>query len=570
MPIDLNDFRKYAGGNPDKIRESERRRFNDVKKVDRIIELDDKWRKLRGENDILRKEKRKLGNQVRDLMKAGKKEEALKIRATLKDKNKEYDAKIKAQEIVMKESAAERDELLSTIGNYLHSTVPDGEDEDKCNRVERTWGLENRRGAVDKSPGGGKGGALLHHHELLSRIDGYEPERGVRVAGHRAYFLKGPGVALNFALQNYAQAFLAERKYTLLQTPYFMDKQKMGQVAELADYDETLYYIATGNPVEDKYLIATSEQPICLYHADEWLPEKELKENPKFYGGISTCFRKEAGKTGVDNWGIFRVHQFEKIEQFCVCHPEDSWKMHDRMIAQAEEFTKSLGLPYQVIAICAGELNNAAAKKYDLEAWFPGYVEIDKTKEKPHPGMRELVSCSNCLDYQARAVEIRCGYPPSKAEKRTAEKKYAHMLNATLCATTRVICCILENFQTPEGVLIPEVLIPFMNKAFVSDDSKGRKIIKYTQEVRINPNAARARAGEKKSKKGKKGGKGAGKGGGKAAAKGGKGKGGGEGGKTSPEDVLLQKLYNVAARGEISKKEYDLLKAALGRAGERL
>mmetsp|Transcript_4997 Transcript_4997/g.9214 ORF Transcript_4997/g.9214 Transcript_4997/m.9214 type:complete len:522 (+) Transcript_4997:1305-2870(+) len=516
MPIDIDDFRKFKGGDPEKIRESERRRFHPVEVVDSIIEADETWRKLRGNNDDLRKQKRALGNKVRDLIKAGKKDEAAEARKNMKEANTQIDQKIKEQERIATEAAAKRDSLLHTIGNYVHDSVPVGDDEDKFNKIVRTWGLETKRGAENNdtkaNPGGGKEGALLHHHELLSRIDGFEPERGVRVAGHRAYFLKNAGVALNFALQTYAQHFLSEKGYSLLQTPYFMDKKQMGLVAELADYNETLYHVETGHPNDSKYLIATSEQPICLYHAGEWLNEKELKEKPLFYGGVSTCFRKEAGKTGVDNWGIFRVHQFEKIEQFCVCHPEDSWAIHEKMIAQAEAFTLSLGLPYQVIAICSGELNNAAAKKYDLEAWFPGYVEVDTSKGHPHPGMRELVSCSNCLDYQSRAVEIRCGQPPSKHNKNASghkgKKVYAHMLNSTLCATTRVICCILENYQTPEGVLVPEKLLPYVNPTFVKTDSKGRKHIPYLQEVKINYQKLKAEEGKKKKgkSKGKKGG----------------------------------------------------------------
>ncbi|GAB5369817.1 hypothetical protein AAMO2058_001439000, partial [Amorphochlora amoebiformis] len=278
----------------------------------------------------------------------------------------------------------------------------------------------------------------------------------------------------------------------------------------------------------------------------------ELKAQPKFYAGVSTCFRKEAGKTGVDNWGIFRVHQFEKIEQFCVCHPEDSWKIHDKMIAHSEEFTKSLGLPYHVINICSGELNNAAAKKYDLEAWFPGYVEIDKTKEAQHPGMRELVSCSNCLDYQSRAVEIRCGQPKKDNKGMKGKKVYVHMLNATLCATTRCICCILENHQTPEGVVIPEVLIPFMNKTFVKVDSKGRKHIPYTKPTPIHKEL---KSNKKKGKGGKS------KSGGKKEKK--------ESKKKAPEPTadpkaeILKKLEEFTKGGKLTEEEHAMLVKSL-------
>eukprot|EP01070_Trichotokara_eunicae_P002801 Trichotokara_eunicae@DN2927_c1_g1_i2.p1 len=195
---------------------------------------------------------------------------------------------------------------------------------------------------------------------------------------------------------------------------------------------------------DDLYLIATSEQPISALHKGKSLDAKTL---PLRYAGVSTCFRKEAGSHGKDTWGIFRVHQFEKIEQFVICSPEESWALHEEMIKAAEEFYQSLNLPYRVVNLASGELNDAAAKKYDLEAWFPGYGDY-----------RELVSCSNCTDYQARALGVRLGHP--KMGER--EKKFVHMLNATLVATQRAICCILENYQTPEGVTVPEVLRPYM------------------------------------------------------------------------------------------------------------
>jgi seryl-tRNA synthetase len=188
---------------------------------------------------------------------------------------------------------------------------------------------------------------------------------------------------------------------------------------------------------------------------------------PIRYAGNSTCFRKEAGSHGKDTWGIFRVHQFEKVEQFVLCEPENSPEMLNEMLATAEAFYQSLGLPYRVINIVSGELNNAAIKKFDLEAWFPAYAEY-----------RELVSCSNCTDYQSRAMEIRCGIK----KMNQTEKKYVHLLNATLCATTRTICCILENNQTPEGVRVPEVLVPFMG---------GVTFLPFVQESKVNTQAVK-------------------------------------------------------------------------------
>jgi len=339
-------------------------------------------------------------------------------------------------------------ETNNLIGNIVHQSVPRSKDE-ADNRVERTWGEPNRM-VIDNTPG------HYFHHAVLSRLDGYDPVRGVKLVGHRGYLLKGAGLLLNQALINYGLNFLAGRQYTLVQPPFFMKKSMMALTAELADFDQQLYKVTGEEGDEGFYLIATSEQPISCMHHKEWIPEKSL---PMRYGGYSSCFRKEAGAHGKDTWGIFRIHQFEKVEQFCITTPEKSWEMHDEMIATCEEFYRSLNIPYRTVAIVSGELNDAAAKKYDLEGWFPGYNTF-----------RELVSCSNCTDFQSRAVEVRCG----AKKQNDAEKRYVHMLNATLCATERTMCCVLENYQTAEGVIVPEVLRPYMG---------GREFIPYVREL---------------------------------------------------------------------------------------
>ncbi|XP_026684610.1 serine--tRNA ligase, cytoplasmic-like isoform X2 [Diaphorina citri] len=205
--------------------------------------------------------------------------------------------------------------------------------------------------------------------------------------------------------------------------------------------------------LDDKYLIATSEQPICAVHRDSWLPEASL---PIRYLGVSTCFRQEVGSHGRDTRGIFRVHQFEKVEQFVLTSPHDdeSWKMLDEMIQNSEEFYADLGIAYRVVNIVSGALNHAAAKKLDLEAWFPG-----------SGAFRELVSCSNCLDYQSRRLLVRYG----QTKKMNEKIEFVHMLNATACATTRVICAILETHQTETGVRIPDCLRKFVPAVYVNE-----------------------------------------------------------------------------------------------------
>jgi seryl-tRNA synthetase len=292
----------------------------------------------------------------------------------------------------------------------------------------------------------------MNHHHLMKILGMYDPERGAKIAGHRGYFLKGLGVLLNQALINYGINFLMDKGYEVVQPPYFIKREMMEKTCELADFKDNLYQVE-----DNEYcLIATSENPISVMHCDEWLKKSDL---PIKYCGYSSCFRKEAGSSGKDVWGIFRVHQFDKIEQFVICEPEKSWEMHEEMIKVAEEFWKSLGIPYRVVSIVGGALNNAAAKKYDLEGWFPGYGTY-----------RELVSCSNCTDYQSRAANTKFG---TKKQGESGDKNLVHMLNSTLCATGRGVCVILENYQTEEGVKIPEVLQPYFGgRDFISYDEK--------------------------------------------------------------------------------------------------
>lgn len=279
---------------------------------------------------------------------------------------------------------------MKKIGNIVHDTVVVNNNED-FNGVVRTWGDDIKRVIkIDETPG------AAHHHQILYMLDGFDQKRGQKIAGHRGYFLKNYGVLLVQALCTFGQQFLMKKGYCPMYTPFFMKKDVMGETCQLSDFDEQLYKVdstsvmhaeeqKTMNEDKEKYLIATSEQPISAYHSGEWIDSKEL---PLRYAGLSTCFRKEAGAAGRETWGVYRVHQFEKVEQFVLTKPEESWAELERMIGTSEEFMQELGLPYRVVNIVSGALNDAAAKKYDLEAWFPGYGEY-----------KELVSCSNCTDF---------------------------------------------------------------------------------------------------------------------------------------------------------------------------
>lgn len=425
--LDIIQFIEEKGGEPEKIRASQRARGDSPELVDEIIADYKQWVKIRFDLDEINKEQNRVQKAIGLKFKA--KEDASELL-----KEKDVIAQRKKDLIAVEQKADEELRAkVNLIGNIVHPSVPISDDEDN-NEIIRKWsvsgGLEHETAPK----------ALRPHHEVLARIDGFDQERGTKIAGHRGYFLRSWGVFLNQALINYGLDFLSKRGYIPLQAPVMTNKDIMAKTAQLSQFDEELYKVIDGS--DEKYLIATSEQPISAYHSNEWF-EQPAEQLPKRYAGYSTCFRREAGSHGKDAWGIFRVHQFEKIEQFCLTEPEKSWEEFDQMIGYAEEFYQSLKIPYRVVAIVSGALNNAAAKKYDLEAWFPFTQEY-----------KELVSCSNCTDYQSRNLEIRCGI--KKLNER--EKKYVHCLNSTLCATERALCCIIENYQTEDGLKVPEAL----------------------------------------------------------------------------------------------------------------
>ncbi|GAI80895.1 unnamed protein product, partial [marine sediment metagenome] len=270
---------------------------------------------------------------------------------------------------------------------------------------------------------------------------GADTKKASEVVGSRFYYLKGDMVLLNLALIRFALDKLISKGYTPLWTPFFIKHEIMKAAAELADFEEQLYKIQD----EDLFMIATSEQTLAAYHYNEIIDPNLF---PLKYAGVSTCFRREAGSHGKDTLGIFRVHQFEKVEQYVFCKPDNSWNIFEELISNTEEIYKELNIPYRIVNIASGELNDNAAKKYDLEAWFPASEKY-----------RELVSCSNCLDYQARKLKIRVGKVGS-----TQKKEIAHTLNSTAVATERTICCILENYQNKDGtVRVPKAIQKYMN-----------------------------------------------------------------------------------------------------------
>lgn len=456
MGLDIHLFREESGVNI--VRESQNRRFADPAIVDNVINTDKEWRRAQ----FLTEATKKLINTCSKLVGAKKKAkesdgDTSEVPVTILNACKEgaqlpvelgslcvlqlrnLSKILSEQEVTLSEKSMllekQRDELLLSVGNIIHESVPVAQDEDTGNVVVRTFGDVTKH-------------AELNHVDIMERLGMMDTTKAVTsMAGGRAYVLKGGLVQLQLALLTYGMNFLISKGYTPFYPPFFLNKDAMSEVAQLSQFDDELYKV-TGEG-DDKYLIATSEMPIAAYHRGKWFTE--LKE-PLKYAGMSSCFRKEVGAHGRDTLGIFRVHQFDKLEQFFVCSPreEESWRCLEEMIRTSEEFYESLGLPYRIINICSGALNNAAAKKYDLEGWFPA-----------SKAFRELVSCSNCTDYQARGVNCRFG-PNLRGVAANNVKEYCHMLNGTLCAITRTMCCICENYQTKEGVIIPDVLRPYM------------------------------------------------------------------------------------------------------------
>jgi seryl-tRNA synthetase len=390
--------------------------------VDELLENDQKWRSLQVQANALRQQRNKLTEQIAKLRKQGQDTAPMMREAeAIPDKIRELEQEAG--------NVRERiNQTLMQLPNIMHESVPTGKDEHDNVEI-RKWGTPPQ---FSFKP--------LDHIDLATKLDLVDLERAARVAGARFYYLKKDLVRLNFALIGYALDFITQKGYTVMQPPYLLKKEVLSGAVALSDFEDVIYKIDG----EDLYLLATSEHALNAFHFGEILDGKTL---PLRYGGVSPCFRKEAGAHGRDTKGIFRVHQFEKVEQFVFSRPEDSWKEHEKLITNAEELFQALGLPYRVVNVCSGDLGTVAAKKYDLEVWLPGQNTY-----------REAVSCSNCTSYQAVRSNVRY------RDRTSDPTEYVHTLNSTFVATERTLIAILENFQQSDGsIVIPRVLRSRMN-----------------------------------------------------------------------------------------------------------
>ena len=390
--------------------------------LDDLISTDKQWRLSLSRLNDLRHDRKVCTAEVATLKKAGKDaSEAVQ-------KAKAIDAEITAleKEVVVEEEKTKQ--LLLKLPNLLHETVPFGKD-DHDNVIVKTWGTLPQFNFQIKN-----------HLDLGTELGIIDMERAAKVAGARFFFLKGAGVLLDMALMNFALEEMINKGYTLIEPPYLMKHEPYEGVTSLGDFVDVLYKIEN----EDLYLIATSEHPMAGMYMNEVFRQDQL---PLRLAGVSACFRKEAGAHGKDTRGIFRTHQFNKIEQFIYCAPEDSWKLHEELAANVEGILQKLELPYRMVNVCTGDIGTVAAKKYDFEAWMPAQGTY-----------REVVSCSNCTDYQARRLGIRY-----REKEGTAPKGFAHTLNSTAIATGRTIVALMENNQQQDGsIRIPKVLRKYM------------------------------------------------------------------------------------------------------------
>lgn len=389
--------------------------------LDGLIESDQQRREFIIKTDEFKKRRNEIGNEISQKKKAG--EDATAILEEMKTVSAEL-AKLESQQEEIESKYAK---LAFTIPNLVHESVPVGPD-DTANKEMRKWGEIPQ---FDFK--------INDHIDMSENLDLVDLERAAKVAGARFYYLKNDLVRLNQSLIHFALDFLAGKEYSLVQPPYMINRSSMEGAVIADDFEEVIYKVEE----EDLYMIGTSEHAMAAMHSKEIIEGKDL---PIRYAGVSPCFRKEAGAHGRDQKGIFRVHQFDKIEQFVYARPEDSWKEHEKMLAVAEEFYQKLEIPHRVMLLSTGDMGKISAKTYDIEAWMAGQNSY-----------REIVSCSNCLDYQARRLKIRF------RDKTNEDTQYLHTLNSTLVATTRVLVSIMENNQTKDGhIKIPQVLQSYM------------------------------------------------------------------------------------------------------------
>jgi len=404
---------------PDRVRASQRARGEDVAVVDALLSADERRRSSGVRFDELRSEQKALGKLVPKAVGDEK--------ADLLARTRELSAAVKAADVEQHEADEEARELVLQVGNIVHPDVPVGGEEDFV--VLETIGTPRDFGAEGFEP--------KDHLELGEALGAIDMERGAKVSGARFYYLTGVGALLELALVNAAIAQATEAGFVPMLTPALVRPRAMEGTGFLGQAAKDVYHLEK----DDFYLVGTSEVPLAAYHMDEIIEADKL---PLRYAGFSPCFRREAGTYGKDTRGIFRVHQFDKVEMFSYVDPAEAQSEHQRLLDWEKQWLTGLGLPFQVIDVASGDLGASASRKFDCEAWIP-------TQGK----YRELTSASNCDGFQARRLSVRM--------RDGKQVKPLATLNGTLCAVPRTIVALLENHQQADGsVWVPEVLRPYL------------------------------------------------------------------------------------------------------------
>lgn len=423
---------KYVRDHADAIRESLKKRGSDYP-LDELLDLDAKARKTMTEQQQLQAERNKATLAVSEKRKRG--ESADREIAALKGVKDRVDALDRA----LSEQQERIERLLWNVPNVLDGSVPVGNPPD-ASKVLKRWGEPKQR-------------SVGAHEDILEKLGMLDMERAAKVAGSRFYYMRGDLVLLEQSLSRYALDFMAKRGYTAVLPPFMLRKRYYRGVAPLATFEDALYRAEEASEADaaqgiehmddELFMIGTAEHPLAAMHAEEVFPAKDL---PLKYAGISPCFRREAGSHGKDQKGIFRVHQFDKVEQFILCRQEDEQRYFDELIGNTEGIWQSLGIPYQLLLLCSGDTGHQMSKTIDVEAWFPG-----------QKAYRELGSCSSAKDWQSVRLDIK--YDDK------GERKYVYTLNNTAIAVERALACIVENYVNDDGsVTVPDALVPYMGK----------------------------------------------------------------------------------------------------------
>jgi seryl-tRNA synthetase len=407
---------------PELVKASEKKRNRDSKQVDEILRLDQEWRSELKNVEQLKHKRNVVSEEINQAKKSGNNAQAEK---KIKEMRTVVD-NIKKSEETVTELVTKRNEKLMQIGNILHPKVPQGKDESENKEIKIVG-----KKTDFKFP-------IKNHVELAESLGIADFDRSAKISGNGFYILKGELGLLNQALIHFAIDFMRKKKYIYIEPPLMITKKVLEAAINVEEFSKTIYSIDG----EELSLIGTSEHALLGLHQDETIPEKEL---PKKYFSYSMCFRKEVGAHGINEKGLWRTHQFNKVEQFIFCKPEESDKQFEELLKNSEDILKELGLPYRVIEICSGDLSLWKYRSYDLEVWRP------TTKS-----YGEIMSLSNCTDYQARKLNI-------KVVGKDGTRKVVHTLNNTALATSRILVAILENCQTKDGTIkVPKVLWKYM------------------------------------------------------------------------------------------------------------